>query len=67
MRKSGSSRKVITATPRQLESLIRMSESLARMRLSEFVEVVDVEEAVRLMKVAMQQAATDPRYIVLEN
>lgn len=61
MRRSGSSRKVITATPRQLESLIRMSESLARMRLSEFVEVVDVEEAVRLMKVAMQQAATDPR------
>lgn len=61
MRKSGSSRKVITATPRQLESLIRMSESLARMRLSESVETIDVEEAVRLMKVAMQQAATDPR------
>ena len=28
---------VITATPRQLESLIRLSEALARMKLSETV------------------------------
>ncbi|DBA98060.1 TPA: hypothetical protein ACH3X3_012887 [Trebouxia sp. C0006] len=60
MRSQGTSRKCITATPRQLESMIRLSEALARMRLSPCVERHDVAEAVRLMKVAMQQSATDP-------
>ena len=57
----GGSRKVITATPRQLESLIRLSESLARMRLSVRVDRDDAKEALRLMRVAMQQSAVDPR------
>lgn len=60
MRSMGNSKKTITATPRQLESLIRISESVARMRLSEQVEKQDIEEAVRLIKTAMQQSATDP-------
>jgi DNA replication licensing factor MCM4 len=47
MRRSGGDRHTITATPRQLESLIRISESLARMRLSAQVERVDVAEAIR--------------------
>ncbi|XP_073285265.1 DNA replication licensing factor MCM4-like [Primulina huaijiensis] len=55
----GSSKKVITATPRQLESLIRLSEALARIRFSEWVEKYDVIEAIRLLEVAMQQSATD--------
>ncbi|XP_073065633.1 DNA replication licensing factor MCM4-like [Primulina eburnea] len=55
----GSSKKVITATPRQLESLIRLSEALARIRFSEWVEKCDVTEAIRLLEVAMQQSATD--------
>ncbi|XP_055961711.1 DNA replication licensing factor MCM4-like [Mercurialis annua] len=55
----GSSKKVITATPRQIESLIRLSEALARMRFSEWVEKPDVMEAFRLLDVAMQQSATD--------
>merc|ERR1712129_604110 len=59
--KANSGRKTITATPRQLESLIRISESLARMRHSEVVEVSDVNEACRLHKVAKMAAATDPR------
>jgi len=54
-------RKTITATPRQLESLIRISESLARMRHAKVVKESDVLEALRLHKVATQQAATDPR------
>ncbi len=54
-------RKVISATPRQLESLIRLAEARARVRFSHDVSPEDVHEAVRLMKVAMQQAATDPR------
>jgi len=53
--------KVVSATPRQLESLIRLSEALARMRFSQVVETFDVEEAIRLMKIATQTAATDPR------
>ena len=68
MRQLGSrSLKTITATPRQLESLIRLSQALAKMRLSEIVLASDVLEATRLMKVATQTAATDPRtgrYIV---
>ncbi|CAL1353637.1 unnamed protein product [Linum trigynum] len=55
----GSSKKVITATPRQIESLIRISEALARIRFSEIVEKHDVTEAFRLLEVAMQQSATD--------
>ncbi|CAA0826578.1 DNA replication licensing factor MCM4 [Striga hermonthica] len=55
----GSSKKVITATPRQIESLIRLGEALARIRLSEVVEKSDVTEAFRLLEVAMQQSATD--------
>ncbi|XBI27103.1 hypothetical protein VPH35_051645 [Triticum aestivum] len=55
----GSRKKVITATARQIESLIRLSEALARMRFSEVVGVRDVIEAFRLLEVAMQQSATD--------
>ncbi|KAJ8753206.1 hypothetical protein K2173_017800 [Erythroxylum novogranatense] len=55
----GSSKKVITATPRQIESLLRLSEALARIRFSEWVEKPDVVEAFRLLEVAMQQSATD--------
>ena len=56
----GNSKKTITATPRQLESMIRIAESVAKMRLSETVEKRDVDEAVRLIKTAMQHSATDP-------
>lgn len=38
MRSMGNNAKTITATPRQLESLIRIAESLAKMRLSNRVE-----------------------------
>ena len=59
MRENGG-KNTISATPRQLESLIRLSEARARLRFSPFVEKEDVEEAVNLIKVATQQAATDP-------
>ncbi|KAK0469030.1 cell division control protein 54 [Desarmillaria tabescens] len=55
------SEKRITATTRQLESMIRLSEGHARMRLSEFVEVDDVREAYRLMREAIRTSAMDPR------
>ena len=53
--------RTISATPRQLESLIRTSEALAKMRYSSVVTRADAWEAVRLLKVATQAAATDPR------
>ncbi|KAI5797905.1 putative DNA replication licensing factor Mcm4 [Peziza echinospora] len=50
----------ITATTRQLESMIRLSEAHAKMRLSEEVTSDDVKEAVRLIKSAIKESATDP-------
>jgi DNA replication licensing factor MCM4 len=55
------SEKRITATTRQLESMIRLSEGHARMRFSPFVEVSDVKEASRLMREAIKTSAMDPR------
>lgn len=57
----GSSERRITATTRQLESMIRLSEAHARMRFSLFVELQDVKEACRLMRDAIRTSATDPR------
>ncbi|EJU01310.1 MCM-domain-containing protein [Dacryopinax primogenitus] len=51
----------ITATTRQLESMIRLSEAHARMRFSDQVEVEDVLEGNRLMQEALRTSATDPR------
>lgn len=65
MRKMGddsrSDEKRITATTRQLESMIRLSEAHAKMRLSSTVDLEDVREAVRLMKSAIKDYATDPK------
>ena len=47
MRKVGSGRGTVSAYPRQLESLIRLAEAHAKVRLSQTVEIVDVEEAKR--------------------
>ncbi|NWU19750.1 MCM4 factor, partial [Dyaphorophyia castanea] len=61
MRKMGSGRGMVSAYPRQLESLIRLAEAHAKVRFSEKVETVDVEEAKRLHREALKQSATDPR------
>jgi len=53
--------KTVTATPRQLESLIRLSEALAKLELSERVTVDHVREGFRLIKAALLSACTDPR------
>ncbi|KAI5839163.1 MCM2/3/5 family-domain-containing protein [Morchella snyderi] len=50
----------ITATTRQLESMIRLSEAHAKMRLSTEVTIDDVSEAVRLIRSAIKESATDP-------
>lgn len=60
MRKAGASKGLISAYPRQLESLIRLAEAHAKVRLSNQVDLVDVEEALRLHREAIKQSATDP-------
>ncbi|KXJ73554.1 hypothetical protein RP20_CCG020651 [Aedes albopictus] len=60
-RKAGASRGQLSAYPRHLESLIRLSEAHAKMRFSQTVDVVDVEEAWYLHREAMKQSATDPQ------
>ena len=63
MRKLGqdvrAAEKRITATTRQLESMIRLAEAHAKMRLSEVVTRADVLEAERLIQSALKTAATD--------
>ncbi|KAL8345521.1 hypothetical protein RB601_005531 [Gaeumannomyces tritici] len=63
MRKLGedvrSAEKRITATTRQLESMIRLSEAHAKMRLCHEVSRDDVREAYRLIRSALKTAATD--------
>ena len=53
MRKVGSGRGQISAYPRQLESLIRLAEAHAKMRLSNMVEEQDVDEARRWVLVLL--------------
>lgn len=56
----GGSGKTVSATVRQLESLIRLSEAHAKMRVSATVDSVDVAEAIRLMREALLSYAIDP-------
>lgn len=56
----GATHRRITATTRQLESMVRLSEAHAKMRLSHTVEVQDVLEAARLIRSAIKEYATDP-------
>jgi DNA replication licensing factor MCM4 len=58
--RASSPEKRITATTRQLESMIRLAEAHARMRLSARVELRDVQEAYRLMRDAIRASALDP-------
>lgn len=60
MRTVGSGKGQVSAYPRQLESLIRLSEAHAKMRYSNVVEMEDVDEAWRLYREALKQSATDP-------
>ncbi len=66
MRKIGSGRGTVTAYPRQLEALIRLSEAHAKMRYSQTVEMVDVEEAKRYVYV-MVYFSLFPFYVCLNN
>jgi DNA replication licensing factor MCM5 len=51
-------RSAIPITVRQLEAIVRISESLAKMQLRPFATDVHVDEAIRLFRVSTQQAAS---------
>lgn len=53
----GSDAQVVPITIRQLEAIVRLSESLAKMRLSAEATLLDVEEALRLFKVSTLAAS----------
>lgn len=57
-RKQNHSAKAIPITVRQLEAIVRISESLARMELSETANELHVKEALRLFMVSTFSAAT---------
>ncbi|KAK0425006.1 hypothetical protein QR680_008976 [Steinernema hermaphroditum] len=60
MREFGAKTGQVSAYPRQLESLIRLSEAFAKIRLSNVVSADDVEDAYSLHREAMRQSLTDP-------
>jgi DNA replication licensing factor MCM5 len=60
-RQKESSRVAVPITVRQLEAIVRMSESLARMELAQEANVNHVKEAIRLFTVSTYQAATSNR------
>jgi len=51
---------VFTATHRQLEGLVRLSEASARIRLKENIELEDVERALKLFKKSLSEVGIDP-------
>jgi len=56
----------IPITVRQLEAIIRISESLAKMELSEAVNISHVEEALRLFTVSTLDSANDNRGVGID-
>lgn len=57
LRETPGEAQVVPITVRQLEALVRLSESIAKMRLSAEATVADVEEAIRLFKVSTLAAS----------
>ena len=49
-----------TATHRQLEGLVRLSEASAKIRLSDTVDKEDAARAIRLVRTSLENVVTDP-------
>lgn len=50
----------VSATPRQLEGLIRLAEASAKARLSDVATVNDVDRAMKLLTFSLKETAYDP-------
>jgi len=59
LRDMGRKSNSFTATPRQLEGLIRLSEASAKIRLKEVIEESDAERAIKIFKTSLEQTALD--------
>jgi len=60
LRKNGAEKDTISITARKLESLIRLAEASARVRLSDTVEPRDAKRAIEIAKYSLRQVSTDP-------
>ncbi|CCG80809.1 MCM complex subunit Mcm7 [Taphrina deformans PYCC 5710] len=58
-RDEGSKRQFTHTTPRTLLAVLRMAQALARLRFAEFVEIGDVDEALRLISVSKSSLYDD--------
>jgi len=65
-KREGKENNVIPITVRQLEAIVRISESLAKMELLDQVEVSHVEEALRLFTVSSLDAANKERGVGIQ-
>jgi len=61
LREKGREEEVYTATHRQLEGLVRLSEASARVRLSNEIERQDALRAIRLVKTSLEEVIRDPQ------
>lgn len=59
LRDMGRKSNSFTATPRQLEGLIRLSEASAKIRLKDIIEESDAERAIKIFKTSLEQTALD--------
>ena len=57
---NGQSNKPVPITPRQINSLARLSEGSARIRLSPKVDVVDVERGIEVLDECLREIGYDP-------
>lgn len=60
LREKGKKEGNYSATHRQLEALVRLSEASARIRLSDVVEPEDAERAIRIFRHSMEEVVVDP-------
>ncbi|MEW6328811.1 MAG: LAGLIDADG family homing endonuclease, partial [Candidatus Micrarchaeota archaeon] len=59
LRKMGAAQGAVPITPRQVEGLIRLAEASAKSRLSEKVEIVDAERAIKLTNFVLREVYMD--------
>jgi replicative DNA helicase Mcm len=59
LREQGKKEGTYSATHRQLEGLVRLSEASARIRLSDTVDEIDAGRAIRLLRTSLQELVTD--------
>jgi replicative DNA helicase Mcm len=59
LRDIGRKSKSFTATPRQLEGFIRLSEASAKIKLKKTIDADDANRAIRIFKTSLEQVAMD--------